>query len=723
MKTLHIALTNCFGIGQLSHDIIYNESNRTAIVYAPNGTMKTSLTKTIQKIIDGKQPSDEIYPDRTSSSNIRIDEIPINSSNVYIFKNDDTDGTNGISTFLANDALKQEYDAIYSLLEDAKNALKRKVKDVAHSSDCEKEILLTFHQNIDETYFDCLVRIKNEIDNGAEAPTVYDFKYNDLFDTDNKVKQFVADNEADLQRYFEKYQELVADSNIFSSGANSFGTTQAATLLKSVDDNRFFRASHKFLLRDNSEITSIETMKATIDSEMTRILSDSGLKKLFDKIDKKLQANTQLRNLKDILQEYPDLVPELMNYEELRKKILRGYMVRCWDCFQNMVNLYQTHIATLTDIIGRAKTQRSQWEQIIEMFNTRFFVPFRLELQNKAEILLSQNTAELVFLYQDGDDVAEKKERKTLIEHLSRGEQKAFFILQNIFEIEARKAIGQQTLLIFDDVADSFDYKNKYAIIEYLSDIAEDSNFILLILTHNFDFYRTIVSRLKVGSNIFFAHKSDNRNVELKQGIYKPDILKNKLLAKLSDKRAFIGSIPFVRNIIEYTKDNSDIDYLKLTSCLHQKSDTSSIIMSEIYNIYSRTIQSANGVTITFASDHYLDSLYAEAEEILNDNNEVDIVNKLLLSIAIRLRAEAYMDRVLTSEQKLEMKPNQNQTGEFVKVFKKYHQIDMEDKYKLMNRVLMLTSENIHLNNFMFEPLVDISILYLKQLYNDVKAI
>ena len=34
----------------------------------------------------------------------------------------------------------------------------------------------------------------------------------------------------------------------------------------------------------------------------------------------------------------------------------------------------------------------------------------------------------------------------------------------------------------------------------------------------------------------------------------------------------------------------------------------------------------------------------------------------------------------------------------------------------------MLTSENIHLNNFMFEPLVDISILYLKSLYNECKS-
>jgi len=142
MTTLHIDLINCFGIGKLEHDINYDEENRTAIVYAPNGTMKTSLTKTIKKILEGKQPSDEMYPDRVSSSTISIDETPINNINVYVFNNNDKDGTDYISTFLANNTLKQEYDAIYKLLEDAKKALKLKVKEFAHSSDCEKDIIV-----------------------------------------------------------------------------------------------------------------------------------------------------------------------------------------------------------------------------------------------------------------------------------------------------------------------------------------------------------------------------------------------------------------------------------------------------------------------------------------------------------------------------------------------------------------------------------------------------
>lgn len=34
-----------------------------------------------------------------------------------------------------------------------------------------------------------------------------------------------------------------------------------------------------------------------------------------------------------------------------------------------------------------------------------------------------------------------------------------------------------------------------------------------------------------------------------------------------------------------------------------------------------------------------------------------------------------------------------------------------------------MTPENIHLNSFMYEPLIDMSVRYLINLYNDCKAL
>lgn len=88
--------------------------------------------------------------------------------------------------------------------------------------------------------------------------------------------------------------------------------------------------------------------------------------------------------------------------------------------------------------------------------------------------------------------------------------------------------------------------------------------------------------------------------------------------------------------------------------------------------------------------------------------------------MAIRLKAETLMKSIVSEEHQAEMKQNSNQTGELLKVLKKHYADTYPDVCLLMNRVVMLTSENIHVNNFMFEPLVDISSLHLKKLYTEV---
>ena len=682
MSHLHIDIKNCYGIGRMTSDIELKDENPVVIVYAPNGTMKSSLTRTFQP-------------------------------------NSDLDATKQISTFLANAQLREQYEAIYRQLDKSKKTLTKRIKNLAQSTDCEKEILAAFRTTDDDNFFDSLVLIQQQLEAGEEV-LEYDFRFNDMFEEEGPIREFIRDNQDTIIQYFNKYQELLSRSTFYSSGPQSFGTGQANTLLKSVSDNRFFLARHKFELGNGEIIGSKDAMEQIIQKEKDAIITDPDIKKLFDTFEDKLQKNAGLRGFKDVIQSYPELIPELVDYDGFQKKILRGYLSRCRAELHDVTTLYLSKKEELKDIISHASHDASQWEQVINLFNTRFFVPFTLELQNKSDILLNSKTAELIFKYSDGGEQPVAKERKTLVEHLSTGERRAFFILQNIFELEARKAKGQQTLLIFDDVADSFDYKNKYAIIEYLHDISQTGCFKMIILTHNFDFYRTVCSRL-TPCGAPFAYKDEvTRNVELKTGIYRTDILKNKLLSKLSSKRPFIASIPFVRNLIEYTEGDSTKNYHTLTACLHVKDETPSITMADIMTVFQNAVQAAKTATITFGAENYLTALFAEANAIMADTNEIDLVNKLVLSMAIRIKAEQYMRSVLTAEELSTVKENNNLTSNLVDAFKQHHAADLPDECRLMNRVLMLTSENIHINNFMFEPLVDISILYLKQLYKDV---
>lgn len=156
-----------------------------------------------------------------------------------------------------------------------------------------------------------------------------------------------------------------------------------------------------------------------------------------------------------------------------------------------------------------------------------------------------------------------------------------------MFEIEARKRSDEVQLLVFDDISDSFDYRNKYAIIEYLKDLQECRQFKLLVMTHNFDFYRTLESRLSIPrKQIKMIRKNDAREIIFEKGGYLKSFIK--WIRDSEDDKDFFTLIPFVRNLIEYTSFQADKNnnYIKLTSCLHMKKDTKDIQIQDISKIF-----------------------------------------------------------------------------------------------------------------------------------------
>ena len=123
---------------------------------------------------------------------------------------------------------------------------------------------------------------------------------------------------------------------------------------------------------------------------------------------------------------------------------------------------------------------------------------------------------------------------------LSTGEKRALYLLYVLFDLERIRqrasAGGGQFLIIADDIADSFDYKNKYAIIEYLNDLANTNGIDLLMLTHNFDFYRTIKMRLRVSrSNCFIAQRDEEGVVSMTVFRYQKDFFKQVIVAEIKD--------------------------------------------------------------------------------------------------------------------------------------------------------------------------------------------
>ncbi len=118
-----------------------------------------------------------------------------------------------------------------------------------------------------------------------------------------------------------------------------------------------------------------------------------------------------------------------------------------------------------------------------------------------------------------------------------------------------------------------------------------------------------------------------------------------------------------------------------------------------------------------------IDLIYEVAEDVLKDSNptEVNLENKISISIAIRLKAEEYMWSIVTDKTPI----RGSQTGKLYDRFynEKKHDISFQNKIKILGSVNLMTPENIHLNSFMYEPLMDMSNYHLSKLYTEVKKL
>lgn len=724
MNELKIQLENCFGIGKLDHKFEFGQLNSNSfLIYAPNGTMKTSLSKTLDLIAKNdtkSMPCDRVYENRATTHNISVDGNAIAVESILVVNAEDNnyDSSNKISSFIASKDLKKKYDEIYAELETQKNEYIKKLKQVSQSTDCEGEFVDAYSQSPKDTFFEQISTISKKL---VSQPVSYNFRYNDIFDKKGNVKKFLDKNQKLLSDYVTKYDELLKKSKFFKSSNNSFGTYQANELLESTKDNSYFEAGHKFTLNDNAEIKSAEELKQLLQTEIKNIVNDEKLKKSFDQVDKSIGANAELRSFKSAIEKDNLLLVEIDKYEDFRKKVWLNYISTLAKETAELAKFYESKKTELEKIITDAKKEFAIWEEIIKTFNERFYVPFEIKLVNQEDVVLKEETANLEFDYKDPNDTPVRKDKSSLLSILSKGEQRAFYILQLLFDVESRKQLNQKTLLILDDIADSFDYKNKYAIIEYIKELHHNAIFKILILTHNFDFYRTIGKRLYLDRQcVLMTLRSDAREIVLTQGGYLNDIFSH-FKKNLAKPKVFVSIIPLVRNLIEYIEGQASQNYKQLTSCLHVKADTSTIKCADILNLIHTSFPTTANQAITFGAKPIKDFIFETADAIEQENplDEILLENKITLSIAIRLKAEDYMLNKIPNSSAIVI--TSNQTSELLTHFKTIN----NDKtiVAILDRVNLMTPENIHVNAFMYEPIIDISVYHLVNLYKKVKQL
>jgi hypothetical protein len=718
MDKVTIELENCYGIKKLHKEFDFSKDTVYAI-YAPNGLMKSSLAHTFQDVAEGTLSTDRIFPDRINVRNITDENgTAIPGDSIFVVRPYDAAFAHSekTSTLLVDAKLKKEYDQLQAAIETAKETLLQALKEQSGSKkNIEKEVSSTF-TSTDQEFFTALTRVQKEIQDQKDAPfstVVYDTIFSD------KVLQFLETKDAKtaIDTYVKRYNELLAASVYFKKG--TFDYYNAGKIAKSLAENGFFAASHTVNLKSQGKLLEINTQKeleAVIEKEKQDIIKDKALSKKFDEIATLLGKNETLREFQTYMMEHEGFLSQLSNIKKFKEDIWKSYLKEKFDLYSDLLTKYEAAASRMKQIQAEAAKQGSQWEDVIKIFNERFIVPFKLEAKNRTAVMLGYaSMIELGFTYHDGaENVAIDKTK--LMDVLSTGERKALYILNIIFEVEVRRKAKQKTIMVIDDIADSFDYQNKYAIIQYLRDINEDRLFKQIIMTHNFDFFRIINSRFVSYVKCLMALKSAN-GISLEQAYGIQNVFKNDWKTKFfTDRKKKIGSIPFIRNLVEFTTGDSDPKFMKMTSLLHWKSDSGAITVAELDAIYNQVFGGTGSTTNN--TELVVDMIRSEADLCVSAGTGINFENKIVLSIAIRLVAEQYMVTKI-NDPKFWVSIKSNQTYALLNKFKKLFSSDTH-AVEILDRVLLMTPENIHLNSFMYEPIMDMSDDHLRKLYTAV---
>lgn len=726
MKKISIDFEYCYGIKSLNHLFNFEDVNsrkrNACSIYAPNGVMKTSFSKTLRDIAKGSTTKDLVFPERQTKRKV-LDSLgnEMDKENIFVIEpyNADYDSDKK-STLLVKDELKVKYENIHRSIENKKNLLLQNLfgfsgitKVDTLSQEIENAFKLSFFEVIESLF---------ESVNNSEKMDISKFVYNEIFNSTVFAFLNTSDTRIQIKEYIEAFNEVIEKSDFLKQDFNHYN---AQTIQKSLKDNGFFKAKHSLNLKNKSmqkEILSEKELEDIIKEEKSKVMNDPKVLNKFEVIDKKLK-NEQLRTFRNYLFENKNLLSLLSDLDKLKKDLFLSYFIEQKQIFIELYNLYLNGKKDIEEIIIEAKKEETDWENVVDIFNERFSIPFKLQIENKEDVILKNSVASVGFLFKDSEGEKEIQ-KKELIEVLSQGEKRALYLLNIIFEVEARKKQNIETLFIVDDIADSFDYKNKYAIIEYLKDITKNDFFYQIILTHNFDFFRTLESRFVGRDQSLMANKVDSK-IKLEKASYLNPF--NYFKDNLHKDKFLLASIPFIRNLAEYTKGNKSSEYIKLTSLLHIKEDTSNITREQLGGIIS-TIVSQNKKIINSNNkdDKILDIIFKVADIIYSETSEkLNLENKIALSIAIRLKAEQILIDTIADSifiDSLNSSDTSNQTRLLIDEYK----LRFSGNKKIIEtfeKVNLITPENIHLNSFMYEPILDISEHQLKKLYFDLKSL
>ncbi|HRB14917.1 MAG TPA: hypothetical protein PK224_03925 [Nitrospira sp.] len=466
MQKLKVNLEHCYGIEQLSYEFDFSTKKRF-IIYAANGTMKTSFANTFERLSKGLSPEERVHGNASVCSVTDDHDVPLRPEEIFVIVPIDPEfKSEKMSTLLVKKELKDRYDAIRTVLETKKTDLIKALKTLSDLPINAVEATVAKDIAFNESdFYGAMERLRPNV-TAKRKSKLGPVLYQSIFE--ERVVKLIesSDFQSKISQYMKDYEDLISGSRFFKLGI--FNHDNAEEIADALAKNGFFEARHSInmMARAGTDreppIETKDKLVQVIRDEKRRILSDPKLTQTFDSINLKFTKNESTRNFRRLLESNPALIAELTNLPQLRDKLWTDYLIERTEIYNDFMTVYDQTKDEIQRIFQEAREEETEWRKVLSVFRTRFSVPFDATIENQVDAMLHEKAPALSFTH-----TGKSLKTDDLWKCLSMGERRALYLLNIIFEVRARKELSHKTLYVIDDIADSFDYKNKYAIVEY----------------------------------------------------------------------------------------------------------------------------------------------------------------------------------------------------------------------------------------------------------------
>lgn len=690
---------------------------KTAILYGPNGTGKTSLSK----VFNLEENTDLIlkFENREyTKEDIKNNDFfyiisDQNSRNIVRGKEEDF--------FLGTD-IKKEYELKEQIERD------------------EKVLLDSCNENIREIFL--LTRVGDELI--IKSREINEILYRNLRELckargriELDVKQFVND--------FSSLNKVEVDSSYDINKYKYLKEKYNDKLLKQIeklDVSKLKKEEKIKQIDENEDAIKILEKYSYKNHECVVCENEIERTKILNKKNQNLQEITKSLSsfAKDVLNNILTKIDDENDPFELKNKIGKAleegnitYINELKSEIEKYINIFYNEITNmLIDKVSSLKLldKYNKYEEMLsknpEINDEDFLLVQTLISENigkNIEFIRTENNTKIKLRLGDQDLLGVEREKL----YLSTGEQNFISLSFELLQAKNRK----EKILVIDDPISSFDsiYKNK--IIFLLKKLIQGKRQILL--THNLDLVKLMEYQQNNTYQMYIFNNIDgeeNGFIEINEK-EKKLLLKIKDLLELLSQNIFSEIIDekiFLISIIPFMRGYSQIIYNKqveveLTKLMHGYT-TEEVNISEIYR---KLFLDKNGQNTQhlIKAEHKLKvsdilSLNIDSIEILKDSTEYKLLNKTLKHSLTYLYLRLITEKTLVDKYQITINSNVYMLSQIIiKAFP--NSKDKVDKNNMLNRVFFLSRKTL-LNDFnhfegnlsIFQPAIDITDSALK---------